>query len=170
MIRILKSYNLIVPFFVILISCNSKSPRTSNSENDITQIIQILIDSTIKLPRLSDLDRLYKNNPFNNSIIIKNDSNINRNFPTKYKVKFLTGNEICTLAQQYKDSSDFPNYLEFKIWKGEDSVYYASVTNIKIENKNNCLLAINDGCLKLMTLKRNGKGWDSKIEPTLYDR
>ena len=167
-IRLL-SYNLIISTFVILISCNGKAPNVSSPLNDTTEIIRILIDSTINLPRLSDINRLYKNNPFNRSIIINSDSAIYQRLPSTYKFKLLTLDRICDLAKQYNDSSDFPNYLEFGVWKNSDSVYHASVKNMRIENRSNCLRALNQGCFKYMTFRKRGNHWISKIEPTLYD-
>lgn len=165
----LQLYSLLTSFFIIFISCNEKSSKVPNSANDTTEIIQILIDSTIDLPRLSNLNQLYKNNPFDSSVIVKIDSTIYRNFPTTYKFKFLTNDEICVLAKQFKDSSGFPNYLEFKVWKIEDSIYSAAVTNIEIQNQNSCILVVNQGCFKLMTFKKEDNKWTSKIEATLHD-
>ncbi len=159
-------------FLSILInnSCNNNNTEVSNSQNDTIKVLKILIDSTFKLPRLADVHLLYKNNPFGDRVIVRSDTLLNLNLPIAYKFKFLTQDSICKLAEQYKDSTDFPNYLEFEVIKKSDSTYEASIINMRIENQSNCLIVINDGCLKYMTFRKKGNILIPTIVKTLYDK
>jgi hypothetical protein len=170
--------NLTKPFFwgaflsilIIHSSCNNNNTKVSNSQNDTAKVLSILIDSTFKLPRLADIHLLYKNNPFGDRVIVRSNIRLNLNLPIAYKFKFLTRDSICKLAEQYKDSTGFPNYLEFEVFKKSDSTYEASIMNLRIENRSNCLIAINDGCFKYMTFTKRESILIPRIEKTIYDK
>ena len=108
-------------------------------------------------------------NPFGDTIIVKSDSLLYRNLFSTYKFKFLTTDSIRALAFKYKDSTDFPNFLQFKIWKETDSVYGGQIMNFRIENRKDCIIALNHACLKMMTFKQTEQGLVPKREETIYD-
>lgn len=162
-------------FFYLYVStsCKEYANKEPISINDTTNALRILIDSVIILPRLADLRLLKQNNPFQDSVIVLKSVVFNKHFKNLgLKVKFLSGDSICTLASLYsKKSQPFTNYLDFSFHKITDSTYSASLTNIKIErvvfynneNDYSCLRIIDDACVVYANFKKTNNQTFIKI-------
>ena len=162
-------YIIAIAILLLCVSCRNTAQTSHAPKSDTTEAMQILFDSTISLPRLADIPRLSLNNPFRDTAIVVKDSFIFRNLPTNYKLKFLTIDSICSLANKYERNTEFPNFLEFGFEKITDSTFAAYVRNFRMQRNSDCLFALNDGCFKYISFKKVGKRITSKVEQTLYD-
>ena len=98
--------------------------------NDTTKIFKFLIDSSFYHHRLPDLSALTHSNPFGDTIIFKFDSILVGHLPSDFKYKFLTQDEICSLAtQHFNDTTYFCNFLELNSFKKVDTTYEVSLQN-----------------------------------------
>jgi hypothetical protein len=133
---------IIIPTVLVfaLISCadNSKNIKATVLESDTVKIMRLLLDSAFYRHNLPDISALTRNNPFGDTLIFRNeiyqgDTNISRHFPTSLgdiKIKFLTQQQICSLAtQRQNDTSYFPNFLEIRSFKNVDMTYEVYLQN-----------------------------------------
>ena len=158
---------IIVALFCI--SCSSKSTRVALAKNDTVEILQTLFDSTINLSRLLDIERLYLNNPFNDSIMVVTNPKVFQKFPVRRKFKLLTSDSLCKMYNFWNKSKPFPNFLRIEIYRFNDTLYKASVSNFRIDNSKYCIPSLNQACYKSMTFRKTGNEFISKLEKTLYD-
>lgn len=120
--------------FFIYSGCSRPKTNLVISRNDTSEVIRLLLDSTLYLPRLMDMSLLFKNNPFGDSVIVVRDSIIVNHAPKGINFIFLTQDEICALAERYKnETSSFANYLKLDYHEENDSVFEASIANFQIE-------------------------------------
>lgn len=111
-------------------SCRVDSGDVKVATNDTTQVFKLLIDSAFYRGRLPDFSTLTRHNPFGDTIIIKFDSILVGHLPHDLKYKFLTQDEICSLAiQHYSDSAEFCNFLALNSFKKVDTTYEVSLQN-----------------------------------------
>lgn len=132
-LRILRTITIgiVTLAFLFDTACKGDSNQISKTaRNDTTEIIRLLLDSSFYRHNLADMDRLYENNPFGDSIIFKVDSTIIEHIPTEYKIKLLTQDQICSLATQLgNDTLPFANFLTLKYFKKADTTYEIAIQN-----------------------------------------
>ena len=110
--------------------CDVDKTSLKVATNDTTQVFKFVIDSAFYRQRLPDFNSLQSNNPFGDTIIFKFDSILVGHLPRDLKYKFLTQDEICSLAtQHYNDTTYFCNFLELNSFKKVDTVYEVSLQN-----------------------------------------
>jgi hypothetical protein len=138
MLTVASNFKMIVRFitviltFIILLDtgCGVEKANLKVATNDTTQVFKFLIDSAFYRYRLPDISRLQRNNPFGDTIIFKFDNILVGHLPSDLKFKFLTQDEICSLATQYyNDTTYFCNFLELNSFKKVDTIYEVSLQN-----------------------------------------
>jgi hypothetical protein len=158
-----------IPAFILLsyCSCNNKSVTNLQSatipQNDTTRALKMLFDSTVDLPRLVDVDLLYKNNPFGDSLIILKDTSYPASFlPHTHKFKLMSYDEIDTAVSHWPASLDISNYLIVRFAKTSDTTYRAVINNIPISRPGK-IIGVCDGCQKQMTFRKRGDSLISSV-------
>lgn len=117
-------------FVVIGASCRNDKPNPIVTKNDTTQVLKILIDSAFYRENLPSFSSLYRNNPFGDTIIIKFDPILVGHLPTHLKYKFLTEDEICSLATQHlSDAYEFCTFINLNSFEKVDSTYEINIQN-----------------------------------------
>lgn len=157
---------LLLPFFY---SCNKKSRNIPVAKNDTSIILKTLFDSTVNLPRLLDIDRLYNNNPFGDSVIVTTSIEIFQRLSALGKFKLLTFDSICKMYVHWDKTKDFPNYLGIDLRKPNDSLFEISISNFRIDNSRFCIPSLNKACYKSMTFTKSVNTLIPKLKKTLYD-
>ena len=110
--------------------CGANKTNLKVATNDTTQILRFVIDSAFYHQRLPDFSALTHNNPFGDTIIFKFDSILVGHLPSDLKYKFLTQDQICSLATQHdNDTTHFCNFLELSSFKKVDTTYEVSLQN-----------------------------------------
>lgn len=151
------SFYTIFILLLLNIACQDPGTQKRTVENDTAMVLNILFDSTIRLPRLADQDLLFNNNPFHDSVIVMEDHMLNQYLP-HYKFKFLSVAEIRKLQDHDKDLNQGPNFLEFRFWKKNDSVFGASVLNLGPPFER-----INASCEQQVEVTKTNRGFQSKV-------
>jgi|GEM_PF-2942596 len=119
---------------LLFFSCNNNTSliKETNVRNDTTEVIRLLIDSTFYRYNLPGINRLTKNSPFRDTIILckgvyKGDTTILKYFSQSkngIKFKLLTYSEICSLATSLEtDTTLFPYFLEVRSFENVDTAY-----------------------------------------------
>jgi hypothetical protein len=110
--------------------CGVDKTNLKVETNDTTQILRHVIDSAFYHQRLPDFGSLTRNNPLGDTIIFKFDSILIGHLPIDLKYKFLTQDEICSLATKYDtDTTKFCNFLELDYFKKVDTTYEVILKN-----------------------------------------
>jgi hypothetical protein len=153
MIKTITLYVILVAISISFCACNNNPQSTIIPVNDTTRALKMLFDSTIDLPRLVDVDLLYKNNPFGDSLIILKDTSYPASYlPHTHKFKLMSYDEIDTAVSHWPDSLNISNYLIVRFVKTSGTTYRAVINNIPISRPGKTMAMCN-GCQKRMDFR-----------------
>jgi hypothetical protein len=167
MTKTISLYLLLIIAAISYCSCNNTPQITSIPaaipDNDTTKALKMLFDSTVDLPRLVDVDLLYKNNPFGDSLIILKDTSYPPSYlPHTHKFKAMSYDEMDEAARHWPDSLGISNYLLVRFEKASDTTYSAVINNIPISRPNKTM-AMCEGCRKRMIFRKKGDSLTATI-------
>lgn len=136
MVQSLKLYGLAA--MVLVCSCAQQSSiRPINTDSDTTEILKVLLDTSINRKSLPDYERLSSYSPLNDTIIFETDSILNRNLieATKGgKYKILSGSQICSVIStnfNIKNSSTHSiHFLRIEGFQKVGEGYYVELHNV----------------------------------------